>query len=171
MQEENSNPQPEHRPKSKGQDIVCNLLTFVGLVAVVLIGGSAILFGGSDEAQAEQSLPGETTSALTAGDAADDASEDARRTIPELVVEDFPVDTTSHAKTKRDSTLAADSTAHVHPTDSLGHVTDSATHAAHSAHRDKKSGATAHDSVAPHTSSHAVGTAERHAPNDSLIAH
>lgn len=71
MEETNNNTPQEEKRKDRA-DLICNALTLVGLVAVIIVGGRSILYADTATPQDAASLPPATE---TTGNASDDLSE------------------------------------------------------------------------------------------------
>lgn len=71
MEEANNNTPREGKRKDRA-DLICNALTLVGLMAVIIVGGRPILYADTSTPQDAAPLP---TATETAGNASDDLSE------------------------------------------------------------------------------------------------
>lgn len=71
MEETNSNTPQEGKRKDRA-DLICNALTLVGLMAVIIVGGRSILYADTAAPQDAAPLPAATE---TAGSTSDDLSE------------------------------------------------------------------------------------------------
>lgn len=73
MEETNNNTPREGKRKDRA-DLICNALTLIGLVAVIIVGGRSILYADTATPQDAAPLPPATE---TTGNASDDLSEPA----------------------------------------------------------------------------------------------
>lgn len=149
MQDETQKNTPEEPSATTWQDRICNGLTLVGLVAVVLIGGHAVLFGNTSDAQADTSLPAALPEAPAQPESAPlfEETSGAGPSMPEIIEEELPVDTAFIAQPDSLAPATPDSTAVTHPDTTGAHP--AGTHATKHHPADSASGHhVSHDSIA-----------------------